>query len=99
LNMDLKYLTKVSVNQFFGIEYDEFASKIAETAMWLVGHQMNMKLSEEFGQYFVKLPLKESAKIVYGNALSTEWESVISNKELNYIIGNPPFLGSSQQSK
>jgi len=57
------------LTSFYGIEYDEFASKIAEVAMWLIDHQMNMKISEEFGQYFVRLPLTKSATIVHGNSL------------------------------
>jgi hypothetical protein len=52
-----------------GIEYEEFPARIAEVAMWLIDHQMNMQISNEFGQYFVRLPLKKSAKIVHGNAL------------------------------
>ena len=67
----------IDVDQFFGIEYDEFASRIAQVAMWLIDHQMNMKISEEFGQYFVRLPLIKSAKIVNANALKTDWNTLI----------------------
>lgn len=88
----------IDVDQFHGIEYDEFAARIAEVAMWLIDHQMNMKISEEFGQYFVRLPLKKSAKIVNANALTTDWESVVSKTELSYILGNPPFLGKKEQN-
>jgi len=89
----------LNVDQFYGIEYNEFASRIAEVAMWLIDHQMNMKISEEFGQYFVRLPLKKSAKIVNGNALTTDWESVVKKSELSYILGNPPFIGSKLLNK
>ena len=89
----------IDVDQFHGIEYDEFAARIAEVAMWLIDHQMNMKISEEFGQYFVRLPLKKAAKIVNTNALQVDWEDVISKKELSYILGNPPFVGHQWRSK
>jgi hypothetical protein len=59
---------------------------------------MNMMVSSAFGQYFVRLPLKKSAKIVHGNALRTDWESLVSKNELSYIIGNPPFLGKKEQN-
>jgi hypothetical protein len=62
--------------------------------MWLIDHQMNMLVSNEFGQYFVRLPLKKSAKIVHADALETDWENVVSKNELSFILGNPPFIGS-----
>jgi len=95
----LDLFIKVNVDQFYGIEYDEFAAKIAEVAMWLIDHQMNKKVSEEFGQYFVRLPLQKAAKIIHGNALRIDWEEVIPKDELNYIMGNPPFYGYSLQTK
>ncbi len=87
----------IDVDQFYGIEYDEWPARIAEVALWLMDHQMNMLISEEFGEYFVRLPLKKAAKIVHGNALRTNWEEVVPKNELSYIIGNPPFLGKSMQ--
>ncbi|MCL4158578.1 UNVERIFIED_CONTAM: hypothetical protein GTU68_045891, partial [Idotea baltica] len=89
----------VSINHFYGIEYEEFASKVAEVGMWLVEHQMNEVFSLEFGQNIINLPLRESANIVHGNSLRIDWEDVISKSNLNYIIGNPPFYGASYQSK
>ena len=77
-----------------GIEYEEFPARIAEVAMWLMDHQMNLKMSMEFGQYFARLPLTKSARIVHADALETDWEEVVSKNELAYIIGNPPFIGS-----
>ncbi len=97
--LDVSAILWLDVDQFYGIEYDEFASKIAEVAMWLIDHQMNMLVSEEFGQYFARLPLKKSAKIVHGNSLRIDWEEVIPKNELSYIIGNPPFYGKSLQTK
>ncbi|MFK7948290.1 MAG: class I SAM-dependent DNA methyltransferase [Saprospiraceae bacterium] len=89
----------VNVNQFYGIEIDEFASQIAQVGMWLIDHQMNLKVSEIFGQYFVRLPLKQSATIVYSDALEIDWNDVVPNNSLSYIIGNPPFIGSNIMKK
>ncbi len=89
----------VDVDQFYGIEYDEFPAKIAEVALWLIDHQMNLKISEAFGLYYARLPLKKSATIVHGNALRIDWETVVPKTELNYILGNPPFYGKSLQTK
>ncbi|GBL14879.1 hypothetical protein MTo_02187 [Microcystis aeruginosa NIES-1211] len=66
--------------------------------MWLIDHQMNVKVSNTFGQYFVRLPLKKAAKIVHGNALRIDWEELISKEKLNFILGNPPFVGKQLQN-
>lgn len=92
--LDVSQILLVNVDQFSGIEYEEFPARIAEVAMWLIDHQMNMMVSNEFGQYFVRLPLRKSANIIHADALETDWESVISKNKLSYIIGNPPFIGS-----
>jgi hypothetical protein len=89
----------IEVDQFFGIEYDEFPARIAEVAMWLMDHQMNIMISDEFGMYYARLPLRKSAKIVHGNALRIDWKEVVPKSELNYIIGNPPFYGKQMQTK
>lgn len=91
--LDISQIIWIDVDQFNGIEYEEFPARIAEVAMWLIDHQMNILVSSEFGQYFVRLPLKKSAKIVHTDALETDWENVVSKNELSYIIGNPPFIG------
>jgi len=96
--LDISSILWLDVDQFYGIEIDEFASKIAEVAMWLIDHQMNMLVSQKFGQYFKRLPLKKAAKIVHANSLRINWEDVVSKKELSYIIGNPPFNGKSLQT-
>ena len=92
--MDVSNIILLDVDMMCGIEYEEFPARIAEVAMWLIDHQMNMQISNEFGQYFVRLPLKKSAKIVHGDALKTDWENVVSKSELSFILGNPPFIGS-----
>ena len=91
--LDVRDIIWLDVDMMCGIEYEEFPARIAEVAMWLIDHQMNMQISNEFGQYFARLPLKKAARIVHGNALQTNWESVISKNDLTHIIGNPPFIG------
>ena len=97
--LDVRLFIQVDVDQFAGIEYDEFAVRVAEVAMWLIDHQMNVKVSNEFGQYFVRLPLKKAAKIVHGNSLRIDWESVVAKEKLNFILGNPPFVGSKMMNE
>jgi|SRR5665647_694442 len=84
----------LDVDMMSGIEYEEFPARIAEVAMWLMDHQMNMLISNEFGQYFARLPLKKAAKIINGDALETDWETIVPKNELSFILGNPPFIGS-----
>lgn len=94
--IDVSDIIWLDVDMMCGIEYEEFPARIAEVAMWLIDHQMNMQISNEFGQYFVRLPLKKSAKIVHGNALKTDWQSLISQqpielqaKEATVILKEP----------
>jgi type I restriction-modification system DNA methylase subunit len=97
--LNISEIIWIDVDQFYGIESEEWPARIAEVALWLMDHQMNLRVSEEFGQYFVRLPLRKSAKIVHGNSLKIEWEEVITKNELSYILGNPPFVGSKFQNK
>lgn len=84
---------KVSIGQFYGIEINDFAVTVAKTALWIAESQM-MKETEDIVHMSLNfLPLKSYANIVEGNALRIDWESVVSKHELNYIIGNPPFVG------
>ena len=96
--LDVSQLSRIDVDAFYGIEIEEFSAKIAEVALWLVDHQMNMRLSEAFGVYFARLPLKKSAHIHHDNALGLDWHEVIAPERLNYILGNPPFVGSKYQT-
>jgi hypothetical protein len=95
--LDIESIIWLDVDMMHGIEYEEFPARIAEVAMWLIDHQMNMLISNEFGQYFARLPLKKSAKIIHGNALQTDWETVVSKNDLSFILGNPPFVGQQLQ--
>ena len=96
--LDVSDIIWLDVDMMCGIEYEEFPARIAEVAMWLIDHQMNMQISNEFGQYFARLPLKKSAKIVHGNALIVDWDEVVSKDKLSFIIGNPPFIGKKEQN-
>ncbi|NBV09252.1 MAG: class I SAM-dependent DNA methyltransferase [Flavobacteriia bacterium] len=97
--VELSDVALLDVDMMAGIEYEEFPARIAEVAMWLMDHQMNLKMSMEFGQYFARLPLLKSAKIVHANALRTDWENVVSKNELSFILGNPPFIGKKEQNE
>jgi len=92
--LDVREIIWLDVDMMAGIEYEEFPARIAEVAMWLIDHQMNMAISNEFGQYFVRLPLKKAANIIHGDALQEDWNSIVAKDELSYILGNPPFIGS-----
>ena len=103
--MDADYLVECNVDQFYGIEYEEFPAQIARTAMWLMDHQMNMLVTDTFGEYYVRLPLKKAATIVQGNALRIDWQSLIEplpfekgEAKYDFILGNPPFVGTAYQN-
>ncbi|HUZ94975.1 MAG TPA: DNA methyltransferase, partial [Edaphobacter sp.] len=93
-NLDIHSLSLVDVDAFYGIEISEWPARIAEVAMWLMDHQMNIRLSEAFGQYFVRLPLKKSPTIVCGNALRLDWKKILPPEKCNFVLGNPPFVGA-----
>ena len=97
-HLSIEMLLRVDVDQFYGIEYDEFPARIAEVALWLMDHQMNMKASEDLGAYYVRLPLRKAATIVHGNALRQDWKEIIAPEDLSFILGNPPFVGDKYQS-
>ena len=90
---------KVSIGQFYGIEINDFAVTVARTALWIAENQM-MKATEDIVHMTLDfLPLKTNAHIVEGNALRIDWSKVVPKEKLNYIMGNPPFVGYSLQSK
>ncbi|SDY98344.1 class I SAM-dependent DNA methyltransferase [Hymenobacter psychrophilus] len=96
--VDLALYARVQVDQAYGIEVEEFPARIAEVAMWLMDHQLNLRLSEAFGNLYLRLPLTRTARIVHGNALTTDWETVAPKDQLTYILGNPPFIGQAWQT-
>ena len=90
---DVNRLSKLNVDQFYGIEIEEFPARIAEVALWLTDHQANVVLSQAFGQFYQRLPLRASPHIVVANALRTDWRTVLPPEQCSYILGNPPFVG------
>ena len=91
-------LSKVDVDQFYGIELGEFPARIAETALWMMDHIMNNRLSLEFGQTFVRIPLEKSPHIVHGDALETDWSGLLPPGDCSFVLGNPPFVGAKYQT-
>lgn len=89
---------KIDVHQFHGIEIEEWPAQIARVAMWLIDHQMNLIVGRTFGHTVVRIPLVKSANIMHGNALRLDWHSVVDPQRLNFIIGNPPFIGKKEQT-
>ena len=83
LESDIKNIIWIDIDQFYGIEIEEWPVRISEVAMWLIDHQMNMRVSEEFGEYFVRLPLKKTANIICDNALRIDWTNIITKNEID----------------
>jgi len=95
---DVMDLSQVDVNQFYGIEIEEFPVRIAEVALWMMDHIMNMRLSEALGGYFPRFPLKASPTIKNADALEMDWATVLDPVNCTYVLGNPPFGGSKFQT-
>ena len=98
LSVDVHTLLGVNVDQFYGIEIEEFPAQIAQVALWLMDHQVNLRVSEEFGQYFARIPLRTTPHVVHGNALQLDWETVLPAANCSFVLGNPPFIGYAWQS-
>ena len=96
--LDIHRMIELNVDQFHGIEIEEFPAQIAQVALWLVDHQMNQKVAEEFGMYFARIPLVTTPRIHCGNALTTDWNTVLPAQRCSYVLGNPPFIGKQFQS-
>lgn len=90
---------KVSIGQFYGIEINDFAVTVAKTALWIAESQMLKETEDIVNMSLDFLPLKSYANIVEGNALRTDWETVVPKDKLNYIMGNPPFVGARLMTK
>jgi len=88
------FVIQVSINQFYGIEINDFACSVAQTALWIAESQMLQETNKIVGSSLDPLPLKTYTNIHEGNALRTDWNEVVPASELNYIMGNPPFLGA-----
>ena len=96
--MDLGNPIQVSISQFYGIEINDFAVTVAKTALWIAESQMMKETEDVVHMSLDFLPLKTNAYIVEGNALRMDWESVVPKAQLNYIMGNPPFIGARLMS-
>ncbi len=95
-------LLQVHVGQCFGLEVEEFPAQIAQVALWLTDHQMNLEVAAAFGTYFTRLPLRTAARVRHGNALTLDWAACFDDDQpeaFDFILGNPPFLGKKEQSK
>ena len=98
LQFDVSSLSRLDVDQFYGIEIGEFPARIAEVALWMMDHLMNNELSLEFGQSYARIPLKRSPHIHCGDALEMDWEDLLPARECAFVFGNPPFGGAKFQS-
>lgn len=94
LGIDIHGLIGINVDQFYGIEIEEFPAQIAQVALWLMDHQMNLRVSEEFGLYFARIPLRTTPHILHGNALQVDWNDVLPAERCSFVLGNPPFVGA-----
>ena len=99
LDMLAQSLSVVDVDGFYGIELGEFPAHIAEVALWMMDHIMNNRLSLEFGQTYARIPLEKSPHIMHGDALETDWSSLLPPEECSYVLGNPPFVGAKFQTE
>ena len=97
--LDTADLSRITVDQFYGIEIGEFPARIAETALWMMDHIMNNRLSLAFGQSYVRIPLEGSPHILNADALETDWTTLLPPEECSYVFGNPPFVGAKFQSE
>ena len=97
--MDFGDVIQVSIGQFFGIEINDFAVAVAKTALWIAESQMMKETEDIVKRNLDFLPLKSYSNIIIGNALRMDWNDVIPKEKLNYIMGNPPFIGASMMTK
>ncbi|MCY4610952.1 MAG: class I SAM-dependent DNA methyltransferase [Gammaproteobacteria bacterium] len=91
-------LSVIDVDQFYGIEINEFPARVAETALWMMDHIMNNRLSLEFGQTYARIPLKKSPHILHGDALEVDWAEFCPPQQCSHVFGNPPYLGAKVQT-
>ena len=95
--LDATALSRITVDQFYGIEIGEFPARIAETALWMMDHIMNNRLSLAFGRSYARIPLEGSPYILNGDALETNWADLLSPEDCSCLFGNPPFVGAKFQ--
>src|SRR5215213_7894653 len=98
LSADVTLLSHVDVDQFYGIEYEEFPARIAEVALYLVDHLANLDLSRELGLSYARIPLHTPANIRVGNALRIDWNEVLAAERCSYVLCNPPFVAKKRRT-
>ena len=91
-------LSVIDVDQFYGIEIGEFPARIAETALWMMDHIMNNRLSLELGEVYARIPLEKAPHIVHGDALELDWSALLPPEQCSFVFGNPPFVGAKFQT-
>ena len=96
--LDVAGLSRITVDQFYGIELGEFPARIAETALWMMDHIMNNRLSLEFGQTYTRIPLTTSPHVLCADALEVDWAALLPPNDCSYVFGNPPFVGAKFQT-
>jgi len=96
---DVYRLSRVNVDQMYGIELSEWPARIAEVALWLTDHQMNQEVSNAFHQLYIRIPLKQSPHIKCTNALNFNWTELLLNSDCSFILGNPPFVGKKARDE
>lgn len=99
LSLDVSQMSQIDVDQFYGIELNEFPARIAEVALWMMDHIMNNRLSMEFGKSYVRIPLKKAPHIKPADALDEDWTMFLAPSACSYVLGNPPFAGAKYQSE
>jgi hypothetical protein len=97
-SVDLTLLCKVTVDQFFGIELEDYPAHIARTALYLIDHMANRAISLDYGQQFNRFPIPKSPHIRIGNALELDWDGVLAGRKADFIFGNPPFVDRKERS-
>jgi hypothetical protein len=100
--LDVASLIRVDVGQMFGLEIDEFPAQIAQVALWLTDHQMNLEVAAAFGEYFTRLPLASTPHVLGADALRADWATAWGEQQppsFDFILGNPPFVGAKYQTK
>lgn len=96
--LDVSRLSKVNVDQFYGIEIDGVSVKIAETALWMMDHLMNRELGAAYGLTYARIPIKKHPHIVCHDALDYDWCRLLPPHRCSYVLGNPPYSGSKKQT-
>lgn len=97
--MNAALMSRVTVDQFYGIEFEEFPAKIAEVAMWMADHIANNWMNAAFNTNYARIPLKGGATILHADALEVDWAELLPPEKCSYVMGNPPFVGAKFQSE